>query len=195
MMQQITNGTLRATEAWTDGGHAADDMYAELDCELAVAPANVTEGRSSGAKSSNDPAPAQKPTLATPTMCKDAKEFKETLTAWQFKVAEYDHQFIVMDEAQKTFVVREAIPKDIQREFLTGLGKFDKILEKLEIIINDLTADDGPVPMDLGNVGTHDARTTQSDQVASNDMSYDDVCAVAWKGTKRSRNVVSRKRS
>ena len=28
------------------------------------------------------------------------------------------------------------------------------------------------VPMDLGNVGTHDARTTQSDQDANNDMSY-----------------------
>ena len=44
-----------------------------------------------------------------------------------------------------------------------------------------MMADDGPVPMDLGNVGAHDARTTQVDQDASNDMSYDDVCAIAWK--------------
>ena len=32
-------------------------------------------------------------------------------------------------------------------------------------------ADDGPVPMDVVNVGTHDARTTQSDQDASHDLS------------------------
>ena len=38
--------------------------------------------------------------------------------------------------------------------------------------------------MDLVNVGTHDARTTQSDQDVSNDMSYDDVCAIAWKDNK-----------
>ena len=36
--------------------------------------------------------------------------------------------------------------------------------------------------MDLGNVGAHDARMTQSDSDTSNDMSYDDVCAIAWKG-------------
>ena len=30
--------------------------------------------------------------------------------------------------------------------------------------------------MNLENVGTHDARTTQSDQDARIDMSYDDVC-------------------
>ena len=55
-------------------------------------------------------------------------------------------------------------------------------MEKLEIIINEMTADDGPAPMDLDSVGTHDARTTQSDQDASNDMSYDDVC-VRSRGT------------
>ena len=43
-MQQITKGTLRATEAWTAGRHSADDKCVELDCELAVALANVTEG-------------------------------------------------------------------------------------------------------------------------------------------------------
>ena len=34
LMQQITRGTLRATEAWTDGRHAVDDKYVELDYEL-----------------------------------------------------------------------------------------------------------------------------------------------------------------
>ena len=53
-------------------------------------------------------------------------------------------------------------------------------MEKLEIIIKEMMPDDGPVPMDLGNVGTNDAR----DQDASDDMSYDGVCAVAWKGYK-----------
>ena len=55
-------------------------------------------------------------------------------------------------------------------------------MEKLEININEMMADDGRVPMDLGSVGTHDARRTQSDQDVSNDMSYDAVCAMAWKG-------------
>ena len=99
-------------------------------------------------------------------------------------MAEYKHQFQVIDEAQKTFVVREMMPQDIKREVQTGPMKFDEIMDELEIIINEMMADDGPVPMDLGNVGTHDARKTQSDQGASNDMSYDDVCAIAWKGYK-----------
>ena len=44
MIQQITKGTLRTTEAWTDGRHAEDDKHVELDYELAVALANATEG-------------------------------------------------------------------------------------------------------------------------------------------------------
>ena len=43
LIQQITKGTLSATEAWTDGRHAEDDKHVELECELAVARANVTE--------------------------------------------------------------------------------------------------------------------------------------------------------
>ena len=105
-------------------------------------------------KSSNDPAIALQPILATPKRCKDAKELKERLTAWSLKVAEYEHQFKTIDEAQKKFVVRE------------------------------MMADDGPVPMDLGNVGTHDTKMTQGDSDTSNDMSYEDVCAIAWKGYK-----------
>ena len=78
-------------------------------------------------KSSNDPAIALQPILATPKRCKDAKELKERLTSWSLKVAEYEHQFKTIDEAQKTFVVREMMPKDIKREFLTT----EKILTKL----------------------------------------------------------------
>ena len=48
--------------------------------------------------------------------CKDAKELKERLAAWSLKEAEYEHQFKTTDEAQKIFVVREMMPKDIERE-------------------------------------------------------------------------------
>ena len=71
-------------------------------------------------KSSNDPAIALQPTLATPERSKDAKELKERLTALSLRVAEYEHQFKTIDEAQKTIVGREMMPKDIEREFLTG---------------------------------------------------------------------------
>ena len=62
-------------------------------------------------------------------------------------------------------------------------------MEEVEIIIDEMMADDGPVPMDPGNVGTHDAKTTQSDSNTSDDMSYDDVCAIAWKGYKASKGA------
>ena len=61
--------------------------------------------------------------LATPQSCQDAKELKEKLTAWSLKVAKYEHLFKVMDEAQKTFVVTEMMPKDIKREFLRVRGR------------------------------------------------------------------------
>ena len=80
--------------------------------------------------------------LATPKRCEDAKEEKEKLTAWSLKVAEYEYQFKVIDEAQKTFEVRELLPEDIKREFLTGSWKLDEIVDKLEITINEMTADD-----------------------------------------------------
>ena len=208
-IQRITKGTLRATEAWTDGRHAEDDKYVELDHERAVALANVTEGAARAIqtepshgfvawqalvdgyapKSSNDSAISLQPVFATPKRCKDAKELKERLTAWSLKVAEYEHQFKVIDEAQKIFVVREMMPKDIQREFLTGPRKFDEIMEKLEIIVNEMLADNGPTPMDLGNVGAYDAKTTQSDSDTSNDVSHEDVCAIAWKGYKASKEA------
>ena len=191
LIQRITKGTLRATEAWTDGRYAEDGKHVELDCELAVALANATEGTASATvlrlkrsqamgswhgkqwSTSNDPAIALQPTLATPKRCKDTKELNERLTAWSLKVAEYEHQFKTIDEAQKIFVVREMMPKDIKREFLTGPRKFDEIIEELEVIVNEMMADDEPVPMDLGSIGVHDTKTTQSDSDTSNDMSYE----------------------
>ena len=50
--------------------------------------------------------------------------------------------------------------------------------------MNEMMADDGPVPMDLGNVGTHDTKMTQNDFDTGHGMSYEDVCAIAWKGYK-----------
>ena len=49
---------------------------------------------------------ALQPIFATPKRCKDEEELKEKLTAWSLKVAECEHQIKVIDEAQKTFVVR-----------------------------------------------------------------------------------------
>ena len=137
LTQRITKGALRATEAWSDGRHAADDKYVELDYEVAVALATATEGAARSAvlkvaqvepshglvacqalvdgkapKSSNDPAIALQPILATPERCK--------VTAWSLKVAKYEHQCKAIDEAQKTLMVLEMMPKDIKREFLTG---------------------------------------------------------------------------
>ena len=43
LIQRITKGTLRATEAWTDGRHAENDKCVELDY-VPVALANATEG-------------------------------------------------------------------------------------------------------------------------------------------------------
>ena len=159
--QRITKGTLRASEAWTDGRHAEDDKLVELDCELADALATFTEGAARATvlrftqtqpshgflawqalvdgyapKSSNDPATALQPRLGTPKRCKDAKELKERLTSWSLRVAEYEHRFKAIDEAQKIFVVRETVPKDIKREFLTEPRNFDEIMEKGEIIIS-----------------------------------------------------------
>ena len=33
-------------------------------------------------------------------------------------------------------------------------------MDKLEIIVNEMMADDGPVPMDLENIRTHDMKIT-----------------------------------
>ena len=134
-------------------------------------------------KSSNDPARALQPALATPERCKDGKE-QARLTACSLKVADYERQVKTTDEAQKIFVVREMMPKDIKREFLTGPRKLDELVEKSEIIVNEMMADTGPVPTDLGNVDTHDMKMTQNDSDTSNDMSYEDECAIASKGYK-----------
>ena len=123
-------------------------------------------------ESSNDTAVALQPILAAPRRCKGASELKEKLTACPLKVAEYGYHFKVIDEAHKTFVETEMMPKGIRREFI------------IIIIINEMMADDGPAPMDLGSVGVHAAGMMQGDQDMSNDMSYDDMCAVGWHGYK-----------
>ena len=98
---------------------------------------------------------------------------KEKLTAWPLKVAECEHQFKAIDEAQQTFGERN----DAEGHQVRVFGGTEEILRnygKVGDHLNGMIA--------LENVGTHDARTIQSDQDASNDMSYDDVCAIAWKG-------------
>ena len=42
LIQRITKGTLRATGAWTDGRHATDDEYLDLDLKLAETVAIAT---------------------------------------------------------------------------------------------------------------------------------------------------------
>ena len=109
LIQRITQGTFRATEAWSDCRDAEDGKNVELNHELAVALVNATEGAATllnvtqaepchgfvawqslvagyAPKSSNDPAVALQPTLATPRRCKDAKEMEEKLMAWSLNV-------------------------------------------------------------------------------------------------------------
>ena len=83
------------------------------------------------------------------------------------------------------------MPKDNKQEFLTGLSKFEEIMDHH---ILEMITDDGPVPMDLGSVATHDARRTQSDC----DDRVDRI--QSWQRssqerTKRIRGVVPRKGS
>ena len=73
-------------------------------------------------------------------------------------------------------MIREVLPNDIKRAFLTEPRKFDEITEKLEIIVNEMMVDDGLLAMDLGNVGSHDTKMTQNDFKTSKDMSHEHVC-------------------
>ena len=132
-------------------------------------------------KSSNDLAIAAADYTCDTQEVQGCEGVEERLTAWSLKVAGVRAPLQKRLMRHKIFVVREMLPKDIKREFLTGPRKIDEIMEKLEIIVNEMMADDGPVPMDLVNVGAYDAKTTQSDSDTSNDMSYEDVCAIAWK--------------
>ena len=138
-IEMLKQRALQATEAWTDGRHDEDDKFVELDFEL-VGLANVTEGAARptvltvsqvepghvfvawqvlvdgyASKSANDPAIALQPMLAPTDICKDAGELKDKLTTWSLKVAEYKHQFKVIDEAQSAFLVRAVMPTDIKR--------------------------------------------------------------------------------
>ena len=51
-------------------------------------------------KSSNDPATALQPILATSKRCKDAEELKEKLTAWSLRVAD-GYQTQVPDKTEE----------------------------------------------------------------------------------------------
>ena len=102
LIQRITKGTLRVTEAWTDGRYA-ETKHVEMDYGLAVALANVTEGLARATvlkvtqtepshgfvgwqvlvdgyapKSSNDLATALQPILATPMKCKRRRGSERT---------------------------------------------------------------------------------------------------------------------
>ena len=60
--------------------------------------------------------------------------------------------------------------------------------------MNEMRADVEPVPMDLGNVGVHDTKTTQGDSDTSNDMSYEDMCAMERiQSRQRSRQKMTRR--
>ena len=128
----------------------------ELDEKILKMPAEDTTQES----------PAQDPALS---IC-------YSLTTYNLPRHHHSRKFKVTDGAQNTIMAREMMQNDIKRELMSGLMKLDEIMEKLEIIIHGMIADDGTVEMDLVNLGTHDARTTQCDQDANNDMSYDDVC-------------------
>ena len=138
---------LRATEALTDCLRAEDDEHVESGlragggsghCDRRCSDLHSLQGHSSGTRSlgswhgkhwstatrpsdRNDSATALQPILATPERCTDAEELKERLTAWSLKVSLSTsiNQCKAIYEAQKTFVVREMMPKDIKREFLT----------------------------------------------------------------------------
>ena len=69
----------------------------------------------------------------------------------------------------------------IKRTFFTESTKFVGIILKLETIIDERVNDACSVSKDSDNADTYDTRTTRSDQDASNDMSYDDECAIARK--------------
>ena len=90
--------------------------------------------------------------------------------------------------------------------FLTGPRKLGEIMEKLEILVNEMMADEGPLPVDLGSVGVHDTKTTHGESDTINDMSYEEMCVITWKvyknrqgsrqeGTERIGNVASWERS
>ena len=72
--------------------------------------------------------------------------------------------------------------KDIKREFLSGPRKFDEIMEKLEIIVNEIMRD---------VYHGHDTKSTQGESDMSNDMSYEDKGA----GTEWARTMASWTRS
>ena len=81
------------------------------------------------------------------------------LTTWSLKVAVYEHQFKVIGEAQKTFMVREMIPKDIDARVLDGAKETRRNHGKVgDHHQRNMMADDGPVPMDLEKLSVRTMR-------------------------------------
>ena len=57
--------------------------------------------------------------------------------------------------------------------------KFGDIMEKLDVIINDMKADDGPAPINLGFIGAHDAKRARRAPLSRQDVQ---VCgSVHWR--------------
>ena len=73
---------------------------------------------------------------AWPNRFLDAKVLKKKLTACSLNVAEYGHQFKVIDDAQNAFVVWRMMPNDVVE------GR--SCMEKLEVISHEMIADVGP---------------------------------------------------
>ena len=86
------------------------------------------------------------------------------------------------------------VPNYINREFLTGPRKFDEIMEKLEIVVNEMMADDGPVSKILGM----SVRTTRRRHRATRTQAstcHTKTCAPSpGKGTRLAREQAKRDR-
>ena len=60
--------------------------------------------------------------------------------------------------------------------------------------MHEMMSDEGPVPMDLENVGTHGTKMTQNDSETTNDISYEDVAPMPGKDTRPAREQARRDR-
>ena len=75
------------------------------------------------------------------------------------------------------------MPWDIKREFFICPRQFSEIVEKLEVIITEMIADDTSGPMDLVNINAQDSKSSFGDDEPRHGVSYDDTCAIACVGT------------
>ena len=95
-------GPVRVAVVWTDNRRSKDEKFVEIEYEVAVALANLTDGAARSTvlkvtrkepsnvvaddgylpKSLNDSAMTLPPMLALPKRCQDAKEPKEKNSSW-----------------------------------------------------------------------------------------------------------------